>query len=166
VRHEVNFNDVGSTASVRVLPDQASWRNILILNPTYGGAVFTSLTLLTCYQIARSGRRCVTLQCWAMKRPFPRLKAPYSVVVGQPFLLNFRTFVLDVSTFSMYTPLPSAQTPTLGHLNPMYSLTCYRVSLLSCPAPCSSVTLEACVCRPSCENRVATDSDTRFCISL
>jgi hypothetical protein len=38
---------------------------------TYGGAVFTSLTLLTSYQIAS----CVRLQCWREKRPFPRLRS-------------------------------------------------------------------------------------------
>ena len=56
------------------------------------GAVFTALTVLTCYQIASSVRRCVRLQCWAEKRPFTRLRALDNVVVGQPFLLNFRQF--------------------------------------------------------------------------
>jgi hypothetical protein len=92
VRNGGNFSAVGSTASVRVLPDQAWWKNIWIFNSTDGGAVFTSLTYLTCYQIALSGRRCVILQCWAEKRPFPRLSALNNVVDGQSFLFNIRQF--------------------------------------------------------------------------
>jgi hypothetical protein len=41
-------------------------------NPTNGGTMFTSLILLTCYQIGVSVRRCVRVQCWTLKRPFLR----------------------------------------------------------------------------------------------
>jgi len=101
--------------------------------------VFTSLTLLSRYQIARSERRYVRLQCWAGKRPFARLRALDNLVVGQPVLLNFRPFVEDVRFIIMYPHLPFALNPILCHLNPMYSLTFYRMSLLSCPTHYSSV---------------------------
>ena len=60
-------------------------------NRTYGGAVFTSSTLLTFYQIAS----CVRLQCWAEKRPLPRLRALDKMAFGQPFLFNFPPFLED-----------------------------------------------------------------------
>jgi len=138
IRTEGNFT-IGSTVSVWVLPDQAWWRNIWIINPTYVGAVFTALTVLTCYQIASSVRRCVRLQWWAEKRPFTRLRALDNGVVGQLFFVIFRPFVEDVTSISMLTsPIPSALNLTLCHLNPMYSLTFYRMSLLSSPTHCSS----------------------------
>ena len=66
--------------------------------------MFTSLTLLTCYQIASSRRRCVRLQCWEEKRAFPVRKALYNVVVVQQFLSNFQTFLEDVRFINMYPP--------------------------------------------------------------
>ena len=48
------------------------------LTTSLGDVVFTTLTLLTRYQLAS----CVRLQCWAEKRPFPRLRALDKLVVG------------------------------------------------------------------------------------
>ena len=106
------------------------FRNTWIFNPTVGGALFTSLTQLTCYQLALSVRRCVRLQCWAQKRPFPRLRALINVAVGQPFLLNFLPFVEDIRSVTSILVLLSALTPILCNLNPMYNLTCYSVPFI------------------------------------
>jgi len=108
--------------------------------------VFTLLTLLTCYQIASSRRGCVRLQCWVKERTFPRLEALDNVVVGQPFLLNFRLFVEDVRYISMFPALPPALTPVIQHLNPMCSLKYFsvlffpipRTAALSCRSPSAS----------------------------
>ena len=70
---------------------------------------------------------------------FTRLRALDNGIVGQPFLLNFWPFVEDVTSISMLTsPIPSALNLTLCYLNPMYSLTFYRMSLLSSPTHCRS----------------------------
>jgi hypothetical protein len=82
--------------------------------------VFTTLTVLTCYQIASSGRRCVRLQCWAEKRSFARLRALDDVVAGQPILLHFLPFVEDLRSISMLSiaypfrtnPYPSPLQPS------------------------------------------------------
>jgi len=108
--------------------------------------VFTSLTLLTCYQIANSRRCCVRLQCWAEKRAFPRLTALDNVVVAQQCLLKFRLFVEDLRSISMFPPLPYALTPLLQHLNQMCSPKYFsvpffpipRTAALSCRSPSSS----------------------------
>jgi len=51
--------------------------------------MLSTSTLLTCYQIASSGRRRMRLQYWAKKRPFQKLRALVNVTIGQPFLLTF-----------------------------------------------------------------------------
>jgi len=74
--------------------------------------VFTTVTLLTCYQTARSVRSCVRLFCWAEKRPFPRLRTLDDVAVGQPFLLNFRQFCKMLTSPPLRPdPYPSALQP-------------------------------------------------------
>jgi len=93
-------------------------RNIWIFNPTYIGAVFTSLTLLTRYQLAS----CVRLQCWAEKRPFPIVRALDNLVNGQPCLLNI-DFI-----WKMYSPRPSCPDPYPLPLQPIV-----QPQMVQCP---------------------------------
>jgi len=93
-RRDQYVMNVTSVLSVPQHQTGASWsgllRNIWIFNRAYGGALFTLQTVLTCCQIAHSGRGCVRLRCWAEKGPFPVLIALDNVVVGQPFFLSFQ----------------------------------------------------------------------------
>jgi hypothetical protein len=122
--------------------------------------VFTSLTLLTCYQLANSRRCCGRLQCWAEKRAFPRLEALDNVVVGQQCLLNFRLFVGGVISTIMFPPLPYALTTFLQHLNPMCSLKYFSIpfflsrALQLCPLGAlllSTILPEQRPCRHQCK---------------
>ena len=63
--------------------------------------MFTSSTLLTCYQLAS----CVRLQCWAEKRPSPIVRTLDNMVNVQPCLLNFDLF------WKMYSSRPSCPEP-------------------------------------------------------
>jgi len=86
----------------------ASWSDLLryiwIFNLTYVVALFPLQTLLTCCQIARSGRGCVILQCWAEKGPFPVLVACDSMIVIQQFPLIFNLYLKDARSIIMYPP--------------------------------------------------------------
>jgi len=99
---------VPSVLSVPQHQSGDSWsallRNIWISNRTYGGAVFTLQTLLTCCQIACSGRGCVLLQCWAENEAFPILRTLDNVWVGKPILKNYRHYVEHVTNNSTFQP--------------------------------------------------------------
>jgi len=61
-------------------------RNIWIFSPSSGVALFTLQNLLTCCQIASSGRGCVSLQCGEEKGAFPSLRTLDNMRVGKPIL--------------------------------------------------------------------------------